>query len=70
MNRVAVAGQAYTRGIGLWGSDVWGTLALILLAAAIFALSWAIFLLVKSGRRPFPGKHKPGHKPPHPQRRG
>jgi hypothetical protein len=70
MNRLAAGSPAFARGADFFGADKWGLLSLLLLGASLVALGAALYLLIKSGRGPFPWKRKPDQKPPHADRRG
>jgi hypothetical protein len=58
MNRAAIGTHAFAQSSGLWGSDVWGTIAIFLFGAAVGALAVAAYMLIKAGR-----KHEQKKKP-------
>jgi hypothetical protein len=70
MNRIAIGTHSYAQSAGLWGSDLWGTIAIFLFGAAMGALAVGLYMLIKSGRRheqrkkPAPEYSKHSNHPP------
>jgi len=61
VNRAIAGTHAYARGAGLLGADNWGVLSLFLIAASCAVLGYAVYLLIKSGRRPYLKRGKKPH---------